>query len=152
MGDGPETVRDAMVPEPTTLAAGASAQEAGLLPRRQRARCARSSSREDDGRLIGVVTRKTLVREVVAAGLDPSAVSLRDDRRAAATSRSTRGLGLDDAFHFLEEQDLERVPVVEEGGRLVGVLSRAVVQRRLAEDEPPELDPNPGSVALAASL
>jgi CBS domain-containing protein len=49
---------------------------------------------------------------------------------------------------MLEEHDLERVPVVEEGGRLVGVLSRAVVQRRLAEDEPPELDPDPGSVVL----
>jgi CBS domain-containing protein len=30
----------------------------------------------------------------------------------------------------------ERVPVVEDG-RLVGVLSRVVLQRRLAEDEPP---------------
>jgi len=49
---------------------------------------------------------------------------------------------------MLEEHDLERVPVVEEGGRLVGVLSRAVVQRRLAEDEPPQLDPGPGSVVL----
>ena len=28
--------------------------------------------------------------------------------------------------------------MVEEGGRLVGVLSRAVVQRRLAETEPPD--------------
>jgi len=35
----------------------------------------------------------------------------------------------------MEEHDLERVPVVEEG-RLVGVLSRAVIQRRLVEDEP----------------
>ena len=43
---------------------------------------------------------------------------------------------LDEAFHFLEEHDLERVPVVEHG-KLVGVLSRAVLQRRLAEDEPP---------------
>ena len=34
------------------------------------------------------------------------------------------------------------------GARLVGVLSRAVVQRRLAEDEPPELDPDPGTVVL----
>ena len=57
-------------------------------------------------------------------------------------------LPLDEGFHMLEDQDLERVPVVEEGGRLVGVLSRAVVQRRLAEDEPPELDPDPGSVVL----
>ena len=40
------------------------------------------------------------------------------------------------------------VPVVEEEGKLVGVLSRAVVQRRLAEDEPPEPDSDPGSVVL----
>ena len=31
------------------------------------------------------------------------------------------------------------MPVLEEG-RLVGVLSRAVLQRRLAEDEPPAED------------
>ena len=43
---------------------------------------------------------------------------------------------LDQAFAELEELDLERVPVVDDG-RLVGVLSRSVVQRRLAEDEPP---------------
>ncbi len=44
---------------------------------------------------------------------------------------------LDEAFHFLEAEDAERVPVVEHG-RLVGVLSRSVLQRRLAEDEDPE--------------
>jgi CBS domain-containing protein len=56
-------------------------------------------------------------------------------------------LSLDEGFNQLEENDLERVPVVE-SGRLVGVISRAVVQRRLAEDEPPELDPDPGSLVL----
>ena len=44
---------------------------------------------------------------------------------------------LDEAFRVLEEQDFERVPVVEDG-RLVGILSRTIVRRRLAEDEPPE--------------
>ncbi|HEY1565176.1 MAG TPA: hypothetical protein VGF72_10885 [Gaiellaceae bacterium] len=39
---------------------------------------------------------------------------------------------------------LERVPVAAEGGRLVGVLS----QWRLAEGEPPEGEPGPGSVVL----
>ena len=58
------------------------------------------------------------------------------------------GLALEGAFRFLEEQDLERVPVVEEDGRLVGVLSRAVVQRRLAEDEPSEGEPEAGSLVL----
>ncbi len=36
-----------------------------------------------------------------------------------------------------EEADVERLRVTE-GGRLVGVLSRSGLQRRLAEDEPPE--------------
>jgi CBS domain-containing protein len=48
-------------------------------------------------------------------------------------------LPLDEAFHFLEEHDLDRVAVLEDG-RLVGALSRAVLQRRLAEDEPPVED------------
>jgi len=142
----PETVRDAMVPEPTTLAAEASAQEAG--------RCFAENGEvraifvtEDDGRLLGVVTRKTLVREVVAAGRDPSGVGLREIAESPNYTLDA-GLELEGAFRFLEEQDLERVPVVEEGGRLVGVLSRAVVQRRLAEDEPPEGEPEPGSLVL----
>ena len=132
----PETVRDAMVPEPTTLAADASAQEAG--------RCFADSTdvraifvTEDGGRLVGVVTRKTLVREVVAAGRDPGQVALGEIAEPPNFTLAA-GFGLDDAFHFLEERDLERVPVVEEDGRLVGVLSRAVVRRRLAEDESPE--------------
>jgi len=141
----PETVRDAMVPEPTTLAAAASAQDAG--------RCFADNGEvravfvtEDGGRLLGVVTRKTLVREVVAAGREPSAVSLREIAEPPNFTLDA-GLELESAFRFLEEQDLERVPVVEDG-RLVGVLSRAVVQRRLAEDEPPEAEPEAGSLVL----
>jgi len=127
----PETVRDAMVPEPTTVDADASAQEAG--------RCFADNDvraifvTESDGQLLGVVTRKTLVREVVAAGRDPRVVTLREIAEPPHFTLDA-GQGLDRAYHFLEEQDLERVPVVEEN-RLVGVLSRAVVQRRLAEDE-----------------
>ncbi len=140
-----QTVRDAMVPEPTMLVAGARAQEAGRALANPDVRAVFVV--EDDGTLVGVITRKTLVREVVAAGRHPREVRLRD---IAEPPRFTLdpAMSLDDGFHQLEERDFERVPVVEEGGRLVGVLSRAVVQRRLAEDEPPELDPDPGSVLL----
>jgi CBS domain-containing protein len=143
----PETVRDAMVPEPTTLADGASAQEAGRsLAESGEVRAIFVT--EGGGRLIGVVTRKTLVREVVAAGRDPGAVTLREIAEPPNFTLDA-GLELEGAFRFLEEQDLERVPVVEADGRLVGVLSRAVVQRRLAEtepieDEPPEGEPPEG--------
>jgi CBS domain-containing protein len=131
-----DLVRDAMVPEPITLDASATAQEAGerLSPPDVRAVlvCA-------DGALLGVVTRKTLVREVVAAGLDPRTTKLGEIAEPPIFTLQA-GMALDDAFQELEERDLERVPVVDDG-KLVGVLSRSVVQRRLAEDEPPPEEP-----------
>ena len=140
-----QTVRDAMVPEPTTLGVAASAQDAGRCLERDDVRAVFVV--EDDGRLVGVITRKTLVRAVVAEGRDPREVALREIAEPPLFTLDA-ALPLDEGFHQLEDHDLERVPVVEEGGRLVGVLSRAVVQRRLAEDEPPEPDPDPGSVVL----
>jgi CBS domain-containing protein len=124
--------RDAMVRDPVSLDGSANAQAAGekLADPEMRAVfvC-------DGGRLTGVITRKTLVREVVAAGLDPRTTELRAIAEPPNFTLEAE-TPLDDAFRALEEYDLERVPVIEDG-RLVGVLSRAVVQRRLAEDEPP---------------
>jgi CBS domain-containing protein len=129
-------VRDAMVRDPGRLPANASAQEAGGLLQRPEVRAVYIT---DGERLVGVVTRKTLVREVVAAGRDPRGTRL---ERIAERPHYTIGpeVPLEEAFHFLEEHDAERVPVVDDEGRLVGVLSRSVLQRRLAEDEEPPAD------------
>jgi CBS domain-containing protein len=125
-------VRDAMVSDPLTLDVSASAQEAGT-------RLADPGVRAvlvcDDGALAGVVTRKTLVREVVAAGHNPAETRLGEIAEPPIFTLDAEA-DLETAFRELEDRDLERVPVTE-NGRLVGILSRAVVQRRLAEDEPP---------------
>ena len=125
-------VRDAMIADPPTLEASASAQEAGELFDRPEVRAVLVC---ESDRLTGVVTRKTLVREVVARGRDPRSTTLREIAEDPIFTIDADE-ALEDAFRELEERDFERVPVVEDG-RLVGVLSRAVVQRRLAEDEPP---------------
>jgi CBS domain-containing protein len=131
-----QLVRDAMVREPFALPATASAQEAGEALTRPKVRAVLVC---EDGRLAGVITRKTLVREVVAKGRDPRTTLLGEIAEPPnATIDSATPLG--DAYAFLEEEDLERVPVTEHG-KLVGVLSRSAVRRRLAEDEPPEGDP-----------
>ena len=130
-----DRVRDAMVVDPPQLDGGASAQEAGEALGRPEVRAVFVC---DEGRFLGVLTRKTLVREIVAAGRDPRATQLREIVEVPLNTIGSE-LPLDEAFRFLEEHDLERVPVLEEG-RLVGVLSRAVLQRRLAEDEPPAED------------
>jgi len=125
-------VRDAMVTDPLALEESATAQEAGEALTRPEVRAVLVCA---EGRLVGVVTRKTLVREVVAAGLDPRATTLGSIAEPPLHTFASE-MPLEDAFAELEQLDLERVPVVE-GDRLVGVLSRAVVRRRLAEDEPP---------------
>lgn len=125
-------VRDAMVPEPGALEASASAQEAG---ERLSAPAVRAVLVCDEGKLVGVVTRKTLVQQIVATGRDPRVTQLRDIAEPPLFTLEA-SMDLDDAYRELEDQDLERVPVVEDG-RLVGILSRTVLQRRLAEDEPP---------------
>ena len=87
-----QVARDAMVPEPFTLDVSATASEAGEVLSRDAVRAVLVT---EDGRLVGVVTRKTLVREVVAAGRTPgetrSARSPRSRmRRSIPRCRSTR--------------------------------------------------------------
>jgi CBS domain-containing protein len=125
-----QLVKDAMVSEPFSLDVTASTQEAGEALARPEVRAVFVC---DGEKLIGVVTRKTLVREVVAPGRDPKTTKLGEIAEAPNATIEASAV-LADAFAYLEEHDYERVPVVEDG-RLVGVLSRAVVQRRLAEDE-----------------
>jgi CBS domain-containing protein len=129
-------VRDAMIPEPLTLDVSASAQEAGqhLVEPDVRAVYVIEA-----GRLAGAPPPKPL-----GAGFGGPAPDPRETRLGEIVEPPNWTLDpdvpLDEAFAQLEEWDAERVPVVEDG-LLVGVLSRAVLQRRLAEDEPPaELD------------
>ena len=75
----------------------------------------------DDGRLVGVVTRKTLVREV-ATGRDPGATPLAEIAEELHWTIEA-DMPVEQAFQFFEENGAERVPVVD-GGWLVGVLSR----------------------------
>jgi len=135
-----------MVANPGQLPADAFAQAAGELLQRPEVRAVYVT---DDERLVGVVTRKTLVREVVASGRDPRSTALGE---IAEEPHYTIGpdVALEDAFRFLEAEDAERVPVVDDHHRLIGVLSRSVLQRRLAEDEEPLDEDEPPDLPPAA--
>jgi CBS domain-containing protein len=125
-----------MLSDPAVIAADASAQEAAEHLVRPDVRVILVV--DAGGALVGVVTPDSLVERVVAAGLDPRSTPV-----SAAVVEPQLVLDadqpLDDGYRLLEESDVERAPVLEQG-RLVGVLSRSVVQRRLAEDEEPPSD------------
>jgi CBS domain-containing protein len=128
-----------MLSDPTALPALASAQEAARHLIRPDVRAVLVV--DEDGALVGMVTPASLLEHVVAAGRDPVTTPVADAAEPPALALDA-GLSLDEGYRLLEESDVERAPVLERG-RLVGVLSRSVVQRRLAEDAPPPADEEP---------
>ena len=130
-------VRDGMLSDPAALPAEASAREAAEHLVRPDVRVVLVV--DGDGALIGVITSDALVERVVAAGRDPTATTLAEVA-VEPTLVLDADLSLDEGYRRLEEAEVERAPVTE-SGRLVGVLSRSVVQRRLTEDERPEEEP-----------
>jgi CBS domain-containing protein len=129
-------VREAMLTDPKALPVSASAQEAGELLTRPEVRAVLVV---DGDRLVGVVTCEVLVDRVVAAGRDPRATPVGDVAEPVTLS-ALPDMAVEDAYRLMEEQDVERLPVTDDG-RLVGVLSRSALTRRLAEDEPPDDEP-----------
>jgi CBS domain-containing protein len=127
-------VRDGMLSDPAVLPAGVSVQEAAQHLVRPDVRAVLVV--DNVGALVGLVTPESLVNRVVAAGLDPATTPVSLAVEAAPLTLDA-SLPLDEGYRLLEEAEVERAPVLE-GGRLVGVLSRSVVQRRLAEDEAEE--------------
>jgi CBS domain-containing protein len=127
-------VRDGMLSDPTALPADASARDAAQHLVRPDVRAVLVV--DGAGGLVGVVTPDALVERVVAAGGDPVTTTLAEVAIEPVLVLDA-DIPLDEGYRRLEEAEVERAPVVE-NGRLVGVLSRSVVQRRLTEDEAPE--------------
>jgi CBS domain-containing protein len=122
-------VREALVSDPRVLAADASAREAAeLLTHPQ----VWSALVTEGGRLVGTATLESVVA-AVARGTDMSSATARDvsDPNVVTVPPD---MPLDEALHLMAEQDLERLPVTEDG-HLLGILLREPVVRRLAEDE-----------------
>jgi CBS domain-containing protein len=129
-------VREAMLTDPRSLPASASAQEAAELLTRPEVRAVLVV---DGDRLVGVVTCEALVEHVVAAGRDPRTTTAGDVAEPVRVTAQP-DMQVEEAYRLMEAEDVERLAITE-GGRLVGVLSRSVLARRLAEDEPPAPDP-----------
>jgi predicted transcriptional regulator len=122
-------VREALVSDPRVLQAGAGVREAAELLTRPHVQSALVA---DGDRLVGCVTPASIVA-AVARGVDLDAATAADVCERDVTTIEP-DVALDEALHLMAEQDLERLPVTE-NGRLLGVLPREPTARRLAEDE-----------------
>jgi CBS domain-containing protein len=120
-----KTVREAMTSNPCTIDADKPAAYAARMMRDEDVGIAPIV---EGDRLVGVLTDRDIAVRVVAEGLDPDRVKV-----AEVASRDVvtldPGQDLDEALRLLARHQVRRLPVVEEDGRVVGVLAQADVAR-----------------------
>jgi CBS domain-containing protein len=118
------TVKDVMTPDPTSVPSDAPAVEAA---RRMVTSNVGSLPVVSDGALVGMVTDRDLVLNVLAKDLDPHKITVSD---VCSENPVTVGPdeSLDDALQRMAKDQIRRLPVVEEG-QLIGILAQADVAR-----------------------
>jgi CBS domain-containing protein len=89
-------------------------------------------------RLIGTVTDRDVAIRVVAEQKDPSSIRARE---IASTDLVTIDpqQDLDEALRLMAQHQVRRLPVVEEDGRLVGIVAQADVAREGRDSQTGEL-------------
>ena len=120
-----KTVREAMTSNPCSIDANKSVAYAARMMRDEDVGIAPIV---EGDRLVGVLSDRDIAVRVVAEGLDPERVKVSE-----VASRDVVTLDphqdLDEALRLLARHQVRRLPVVEEDGRVVGVLAQADVAR-----------------------
>jgi CBS domain-containing protein len=117
------TLRDVARRAVVTVAADTSLAECAQVMRREHVGALIVVEQRDGGaRPIGVVTDRDIVVEAVAVALDPAAITAGDVMsRPPATVHEDDDLL--DALARKREQGVRRLPVLDRGERLVGIVS-----------------------------
>ena len=89
-------------------------------------------------RLVGTLTDRDIAIRVVAEGKDPASTTVREVASTEVVTVKPEQ-DLDEALRLMAEHQVRRVPVVEEDGRLIGVVAQADVARQSDEQQTGEL-------------
>src|SRR4029079_16876025 len=122
-GEMPQNIRDVMTSNLCTIDAEQSVAYAAKMMREEDVGLAPIV---EGDKLIGMLTDRDIATRVAAEGRDPDHVKVRD---VASTQLLTIDpqQDLDEALRMMAKHQVRRLPVVEEDGRLVGVVAQADV-------------------------
>ena len=120
-----KSIREVMTSNPSTVSADQNVSDA-----------ARIMKSEDAGivpivegdRLIGTITDRDIAIRVVAEGRDPQSTRVTEVASKDIVTIDPQQ-DLDEALRLMARHQVRRLPVVEEDGRLVGIVAQADVAR-----------------------
>src|SRR6266511_2863897 len=124
-GEMAQNIRDVMTSNPCTIDAEKSVAYAAKMMREEDVGLAPIV---EGDQLIGMLTDRDIATRVAAEGRDPDQVKVRDVASKQLVTIDP-GQDLDEALRMMAKHQVRRLPVVEEDGRLVGVVAQADIAR-----------------------
>ena len=121
-----QTIRDVITSNPCSIDADKSVAYAAKMMREEDVGLAPIVEAE---RLVGMLTDRDITVRVVAEGKDPEQVKVRDVASSSQLVTVSPQQDLDEALRMMAKHQIRRLPVVEEDGKLVGVVAQADVAR-----------------------
>jgi CBS domain-containing protein len=118
-----------MTKDPTSCVASDTAQKAASIMRAEDAGIVPVIENEQSQKVIGVVTDRDLCMNVVAEGRDPRTVRA-DECMTTTVVTCSPNDAVEKTMELMKENQIRRVPVVDEGRKLLGIVSLADVVSR----------------------
>lgn len=122
-------VQDVMTKNPASVTPGATIREAAQLMQREDAGIIPVVDDQGNKRLVGVVTDRDIAIRVVAEG--------RDGGTRVSEVMSTNRLktcqpddDVDDAMTAMANEQVRRIPIVDDRGSLIGIVAQADIVRK----------------------
>ena len=120
-----QSIKDVMTSDPCTIDAGKSVAYAAKMLRDEDVGLAPIV---EDDKLIGMLTDRDIAIRVVAEGRNPGQLTVREVASEQVVTIDPQQ-DLDEALRIMAKHQVRRLPVVEEDGRLVGVVAQADIAR-----------------------
>src|SRR5918994_947111 len=113
-----QSIRDVMTSDPQTVSADATLQDAA----REMKGGIGAVLVEDKGNVAGILTDRDIVVRAIAEGRDPSSTKV-GDVATRDVKTLTPDSSVDDAIRIVREQNVRRIPVVDDDGSPAGIVS-----------------------------
>jgi CBS domain-containing protein len=121
-----QRIREIMTSNPSTIEPDKTVVDAARIMKQEDAGVVPVT---ENGRLTGMVTDRDIAIRVVAEGKDPQSTTVQEVASKNLVTLDPEQ-NLDEALRLMAQHQVRRLPVVEEDGRLVGIVAQADVARQ----------------------
>ena len=130
-----ESIRNLMTTNPRSLESGSTVVEAARIMRDEDAGLIPVV---EGDKLVGTVTDRDIAVRVVAEGKSPESITVGEIASRELVTIDPQQ-ELDEALRLMARHQVRRLPVVEEDGKLVGIVAQADIARNASDAQTGDL-------------